>query len=252
METHQGDIIRRGLRRDQPVKLTKDELLEKMTAFTVKDAELDELVDDLGKETKKRKQQIEELEDEIGGIKRCIRTGEEDRSVACFERLDRRSDGTWEVVLIRSDTNVVVERRSAHAVELQRHLPAEYGGQPTSNGAANDAQPGLDLGASSKATRPDEGGGDDVPSEDDEPNGKVEKFHATLLADGKCGLRFEGGNGCTLEVGHKGLHKSATHSWKARRPKPPSTKADEDDDGDAPSIPVGGMVAEAIAQEPQQ
>lgn len=248
-DTYQGDIIRRGLRRDQPVKLTKDELLEKMTAFTVKDAERDELTDELVKETKKRKQQIEELDDEIGLIKRCIRTGEEDRSVVCFERLDRRSDGTWEVVLIRSDTNAVVERRSAHAAELQRHLPSEYAGQQ-----------GLDLGGAGRAPADDApadapgDGGDDVPDEDEgDENGtgkeKVEKFHATLLADGKCALRFEGGNGCTLEVGHKGLHKSATHSWKARRPKPP--EATSGADGPTPTIPGNGMVAEAIAKEQQ-
>lgn len=231
-EVHQGDIIRRGLRRDQPVKLTQEELLDKMRAFTLKDAERDELTDELTKETKKRKQQIEELDDEISGLKRCIRTGEEDRSVSCFERMDRRGDGTWEVVLIRADTNAVVERRSAHAAELQRHLPNEYDGKATGTASfdVTDAEPGAD-----------------APDEDDSEaakNGKPkpEKFDSDLLADGKCALRFEGGNGCELELGHKGLHKSESHSWRARRPKPTQDAADSD-------VPAEGMVAEALAQE---
>lgn len=49
---------------------------------------------------------------------------------------------------------------------------------------------------------------------------KKEKFDAELLAAGKCALRFEGGNACRLDLDHEGLHKSSTHGWKARRPKP--------------------------------
>lgn len=230
-ESQQDIIIRRNLRRDQPVKLTQDELLEKMKAFTVKDAEHDELADELARETKKRKQQLEELSDEIGLIKRCIRTGEEDRSVPCYERLDRRADGTWEVVLIRADTNAVVERRGASAAELQRNLPTEYSGQGGS--VLDDARSQQQAAAQRSA------GGDDVPSEDDapdddsdttegdaqdgddEPAEKPSRFDADALAKGQCALRAsEGGSPCVLKADHRGVHKNEQGwGWKARRPK---------------------------------
>lgn len=224
-DTHQGDIIRRGLRRDQPVKLTKEELLEKMTTFTVKDAERDELVDELQKETKKRKQQIEDLDDEIGHLKRCIRTGEEDRSVPCYERLDRRSDGTWEVVLIRQDTEAVVERRSAHAAELQRHLPSEYSGQPTV--AAGSV---LEDARAQQAAATTSDGGDDVPGNDDDADakdseGEDEGEASTTTASGAapvCGLRYgKDGAACLREWKHEGEHDNGTNHWKARPPRKP-------------------------------
>lgn len=225
-ETNQDIIIRRNLRRDQPVKLTKDELLERMQSFTVKDAERDELAEELARETKKRKQQLEELDDEIGHLKRCIRTGEEDRSVPCFERLERRSDGTWEVVLIRQDTGAVVERRGASAAELQRNLPTEYSG----TGSVLD-----EARAQQQAATERSAGGEDVPSEDDEPEaddaeGDAEapsKFDPEALAAGQCALRAESGTPCVLKPDHRGLHKTVSGwGWKARRPKQPVAQAE--------------------------
>jgi hypothetical protein len=66
---------------------------------------------------------------------------------------------------------------------------------------------------------------DSEPKLDKPKKPKPEKFDLAMLADGRCALRFDGGNACSQEAGHAGLHKSSTHSWKARRPKPPTAEA---------------------------
>lgn len=235
------DVVRRNIKRELPCKLTEEEFTRIARQRATKEAERDELMDDLAKEKKRRQDQIEELNDEIGKMGTELRTGNQDRTVPCNEVFRRAADGTGWIHTIRLDTFDEVERRPATAHETQRYLPNVEPGNISSGSVLDDAR------AQQAAAAQRSAGGDDVPSEDDAPidddasvipddapeageedasdgapakKPKPEKFDQALLAEGKCALRFEGGDGCALELGHAGLHKSASHSWKARRPKP--------------------------------
>lgn len=214
-DNYEDTIVRRGVKRELPCKLTEEEFTRIARQRATKEAERDQLEMDLAHESKKRKDQIKEYADEIGKMGRELRTGEQDRTVNCDE-VFRKIDGTGWIVVVRKDTWDEVERRPASAHETQRYLPGVDG--------PSAAQSDQAVAVSRERSAQPEGDGSDVPTDEDVPpdedKAPAEKFDVTLLAEGKCALRFEGGAACTLDVGHAGLHVSSEHKWKARRPKP--------------------------------
>lgn len=124
-DTH--DVIRRNIPRELPCKLTEEEFTRIARQRATKEAERDELSDDLAREKKKRQDQIDGIDDEIGKMGRELHTGYQDRTVKCFEVFRKGVDGVGYVHTIRGDTLDEVERRPATAHETQRHLPSTDG-----------------------------------------------------------------------------------------------------------------------------
>ena len=122
----EGDVIRRGIKRTLPCKLTDDEFMQIAKTRVDKEALLLQLESDLAKEKKKRQDQIAELSDEIAKMGRELHTGEQDRTVECVDVFVRAEDGTGWVHTIRK-TGEDVERRPASPAETQRHLPGVEG-----------------------------------------------------------------------------------------------------------------------------
>lgn len=129
------DVIRRGIKRVLPCKLTEDEFVEIAKKRVGREALLKQCEADLAREQKKRKDQIAELEDEIGTMGRQLHTESEDRTVLCNEVFRRAENGTGYVHTIRLDTNEEVETRPATVSETQRYLPSD-GFSPPANGAS--------------------------------------------------------------------------------------------------------------------
>ncbi len=122
------DVVRRHVARELYCKLTEEEFVRISRTRVNKEAERDQLVDDMDDEVKKRKTQIKELDDEIGKMGRELRTGEQERTVKCNEVFHRAPDGVGWIVVLRLDNNLEVERRPANAHETQRYLPSMEGG----------------------------------------------------------------------------------------------------------------------------
>jgi hypothetical protein len=168
-------IVRRNIKRELYCKLTDEEQLRIAKTRSVKEAELEELEGDLDREKKKRKEQIDELGDEVKKMGRELRTGEQERTVACDE-VFRMIDGTGFIVVVRKDTYAEVERRPANAHESQRYLPGVDG--PGATGlldqanAARSAQPANDDASDVPGDETDDGEGND--SDDAEEGGEIE------------------------------------------------------------------------------
>jgi cell division septum initiation protein DivIVA len=124
--THSEDVLRRAVKRTLPCKLTEREFVEISRARVAKEAELAQLQEDLAKETKRRKDQIGDLEDEIKLMGRELHTGEQDRTVSTNDVFRRHDDGSGWVYTIRLDTYAEVGApRPASPAEMQRHLPTD-------------------------------------------------------------------------------------------------------------------------------
>lgn len=122
------DVVRRNIPRELQCKLDDQEFTRIAKTRAQKEAERDELDEDLAREKKKRQDQIDELEDEIAKMGRELRTGEQERTVKCNEIFRKHDDGTGWIYVIRLDTYDEVERRPATAHETQRYLPTLDGG----------------------------------------------------------------------------------------------------------------------------
>jgi hypothetical protein len=133
------DVIRRNILREQPCKLTDEEFARVARQRALKEAERDELEEDLAREKKKRQDQIDDLEDEIGKMGQELRTGYQDRTVKCIEVFRKGADGVGYVHLLRTDTWAEVERRAANAHETQRHLKG-VDEQPGTGGVLEEAR----------------------------------------------------------------------------------------------------------------
>lgn len=156
------DVVKRGIKRELPCKLADEEFTRIAKQRATKEAERDELEGDLAKETRKRKDQIKELDDEIGKMGRELRTGYQDRTVTCQDVFRRAEDGTGWIHTIRLDTHDEVERRPATAHETQRYLPTIEGSFGTGI-LADAAAKQVAAAERSAAPGPDES---DVPSDD--------------------------------------------------------------------------------------
>lgn len=152
-----GDVIRRGIKRTLPCKLTEREFMQISKMRVDKEALLAQLAEDLAKEKKKRQDQIDELEDEITKMGRELHTGEQDRTVDCLEVFRRADDGTGWVHTLRinkaddgTKTYEEVEQRPASPAETQRYLPG-IEGEPVKRAAPLFAH-----AAATQAAEPDE------------------------------------------------------------------------------------------------
>lgn len=245
------DIIERGVKRELPCKLTDEEELRIARQMVALKADLADREAAWDLKAKKHKQEVADTERAISKMERELHTGQQDRVVICNRVFQRNSAGGGDEVLIRLDPahqlpgeTREVQRFPASASVMQRFLP--FVGDAHGSGSVLDDARAQQAAVAQRSAAPaaeDDVPGDDVPSGDgEEPaetsvdaapdkerDTKPEKFDSALLADGKCALRYEGGSGCTLEAGHSGLHKSATHSWKARRPKVAVAEADGDE-----------------------
>jgi hypothetical protein len=170
MATQSDDVIRRNVARELYCKLSEDEFVRISRTRVNKEAERDQLVEDLDVETKKRKQQIKLLEDEIGKMGRELRTGEQERTVKTNE-VFRNEEGTGWVVVVRLDTFDEVERRPATAHETQRYLPNmdAGGGGLLDKAARAQRSAGVEAAPEAKTET------DDVPADTDEGDGEKSK-----------------------------------------------------------------------------
>lgn len=159
------DVVRRGINRDLPCKLTDEEFMRISKTRVTREAERDELEMDLALETKKRKDQIKERDDEIGKMRRELHTGFQDRTIKCNDVFRRHPDGTGWIYTVRLDTMTEVERRPASAAEMQRYLPSMGEG----SGILNEARSAQAAEATQEPARA--AGGDDVPSGDEDSAG---------------------------------------------------------------------------------
>lgn len=157
------DVVRRNLPRELPCKLTEEDFVRISRTRVQKEAERDELVTDLADETRRRKDQIKALDDEIGRMGRELRTGEQERTVKCNEVFRKHEDGTGWIYVLRLDTFDEVERRPATAHETQRYLPSIDGTPPTGGSLLDQAARGQ-RSAQDDAT-PDVPDDDDVPAD---------------------------------------------------------------------------------------
>lgn len=167
------DVVRRGIKRVLPCKLTEEEFVEIAKKRVAREALLKQCEADLAKEQKRRKDQIAELEGEIGAMGINLHTESEDRTVLCNEIFRRGEDGTGYVHTIRLDTNEEVERRPASVSETQRYLPTD-GFAPQSGASVLDqarsaqgAAAAPANGASVATDEPDEIKPEDLDDEDE-------------------------------------------------------------------------------------
>lgn len=122
------DIVKRNVPRTLPCKLTDEETLSVARQRVVKEAQHDELVDDLDTEVKKRKEQIKKYADEIMAMRRELHSGYQDRTILTNECFEKDEKGNCWIVVYRNDTGKPSgERRPATPMEMQRHLPASDG-----------------------------------------------------------------------------------------------------------------------------
>ncbi len=172
-----GDVIRRGIKRTLPCKLTEREFMQIAKTRVDKEALLLQLEADLAREQKKRKDQIAELEDEIGKMGHELHTGEQDRTVDCLDVFRRADDGTGWVHTLRinkaddgAKTTEEVERRPATPSETQRHLPG-VDGEPVHRAAPVDqagAQAADGAAADPDAEAEDSADGDELDDPEDD------------------------------------------------------------------------------------
>jgi hypothetical protein len=154
------DIIRRGVKRTLPCKLTQDEFLLIARQRVDKETLRDQLEEDFARIKAKHKAAVEELDDEILKARRELHSGEQDRTVLCSEEFERSADGTGWVVTVRVDTVEVVERRPASPTETQRYLPG-VDGTATAGGSL------LERAAAAQGSSPTDEDEDEDEDEDD-------------------------------------------------------------------------------------
>lgn len=118
-----GDVIREGIKRELPVRLTDAERLEIAEAKALAEAQLDEHSAEEADRRREATKRAEEIEKRIAVMGAELRTREQRRVVLCYERWKA---GQVEVVrrdLDPRDPLSVVERRAANLAEAQRAIP---------------------------------------------------------------------------------------------------------------------------------
>ena len=183
------DVLRRYLKRNLPVKLTREEQTDIAIAAAKQRLEIKQLEGDLDAEKKRRQAQINEKQREVDVKDRELATGEQERIVSCDEIF---RDGM--VFVVRTDTWEEFESRPATAQEAQKFLP---GVESTLNTSPTDrAAPLLDQAAAAQgkapanddaaAAEPDGGAdaeaGDDQDDPESEDDGLSEQTPAQRAA----------------------------------------------------------------------
>lgn len=127
-----GDVLKKGIKRELPVRLTDIERLEIAEAKAKLEAELDEHRAEESDRRREASEREKEIEKRIAVMGAELRTREQRRVVICYERWE-----AGQVVIVRQDVDPVdaesvVERRAANLAEAQKVMPGA--GQPAKNG----------------------------------------------------------------------------------------------------------------------
>lgn len=112
------DVVKRGIKRELPCKLTDQQELDIARRKAQAEAELEELQDDFNDVKEEWKTRLDEVEKRIAVMGAELRSGEQKRVIDCYERF---VNGTIETV--RSDNGMVIDRRAASLADTQRALP---------------------------------------------------------------------------------------------------------------------------------
>lgn len=166
------DIVKRGIKRELPCKLTDHEELEIARRKATAEAELEELLEDFKDAKDEWGTRIDEVEKRIAIMGAELRTGEQKRVIECYERFKA---GTIEVV--RTDNGMVIDRRAASLGDTQRALP-KVADEPT---PATSDDEGEAQAADAARTQRDAGVEEDddgdvvAPAGDGKKNGKRSK-----------------------------------------------------------------------------
>lgn len=169
-----ADVMRRGIKRVLPCKLTDAEQLQISKQRVAKEALREQIVEDFDKLKGKHKAQLEELDSEIAKAGKELHTEEQDRTVLCTEVFRAGPDGAGWVHTLRMDVlasayagaiadamteseaaalateRARVEQRPATPTEAQRYLPGIEGAPVDRNAplldqaAAMQAAPAVD------------------------------------------------------------------------------------------------------------
>lgn len=176
-----ADVMRRGIKRVLPCKLTDPEQLQISKQRVAKEALREQICEDFDKLKGKHKSLLDELDGEIAKAGKELHTEEQDRTVLCVEVFRAGPDGAGWVHTLRMDVlakeyaeavaegvlgepeaaelateRARVEQRPATPTEAQRYLPG-IEGAPVDRNA-----PLLDQAAARQgAPAPAEGDGED-------------------------------------------------------------------------------------------
>lgn len=117
--TQPGEVHRSGIKRELPVKLSFEDMLDVAINKSKLEDEVEKKETDFGLVKDKHKTELGELEAKIAVLREHLRNGERRTVVECFER--------WKgnlLELVRTDTGDVVETRTATLKDTQADLPA--------------------------------------------------------------------------------------------------------------------------------
>ncbi len=157
------DFVSKGKKRLLPVHLTEEEFREKAKLKAAKEIERAQLEEALSAETKRRKQEITNLENEIEKLGVEVHTEAENRPVIVDEVW---RDGN--VIVVRRDVSERVETRAPTMQEAQRFLP----GAETVGGPAAGI---LDQAAAAQAAADAKAGEGDAGTEESDAKPKRKK-----------------------------------------------------------------------------
>lgn len=148
-----GEIIKRNLSRQVPVKLNSEELAQRGKAAGDKSAELEKLREESAERIKAEKERLREKEAELEKLLGTLRSGHEDRIMTCHERFHA---GT--VITVREDTmEVLGSPRPATPAERQIAIPDAGGGllEQSSKAQAKDKAKDKQVGFPDDEAKPD-------------------------------------------------------------------------------------------------
>jgi hypothetical protein len=119
MTQQTGEVHRTGIKRELAVKLSFEDMLDVAINKTKLEDQVEKLETEFDLVKDKHKTDLAEVEAKIAALRAQLRTGERATVVECFER--------WKgnlLELVRTDTNQVVETRTATLKDTQPDLPS--------------------------------------------------------------------------------------------------------------------------------
>jgi hypothetical protein len=120
VEPPEHKVIAEGIKRELPVRLTNDELLDVAFSKARLEDERDQLEDQFADVKRQWTERIAGIEKHIDAMGLELRTRERKQVVICHERVVA---ATRMVEVVREDTNEVVDRRAANLFEVGKVLP---------------------------------------------------------------------------------------------------------------------------------
>lgn len=116
-------ITRKKIMLELPCPISDHELLNIARDKARHELELDEIAADFADVKRDWNGRVEAKEKHIAQLGAVIRTGEQKRPIACFERYVDDGEHKGKVETVRSDTQEVVERRVADLLEARNATP---------------------------------------------------------------------------------------------------------------------------------